>query len=138
MTSRNDEATSESRAIMAAIQEVVTPGRAKILVGMLLKNAIERQDTRAAQVLLDRVLGKVRSEPPPKVALDLPAGLVNAADVAVAANALLHAVASGQIAPEDAQRTAVIVEMVRKAIETQDLERRIAELEEHAKRENHR
>jgi hypothetical protein len=84
------------------------------------------------------VLGKVRNEPLPKASLDFPAGLKSTDDIPQAANALLKAVASGQVAPEDAQRTAAIIEMARKAIETQDLERRIAELEEAARRERHR
>jgi hypothetical protein len=140
MAPRHDdpESVPDTRVIMAAMREVMTPQRMRILIGMLLHNAIEKRDTRAAGLLLDRVLGKVRTEPLTNVALNLPEGLKTTGYVTMAANALLRAVASGQIAPEDAQRTAAIIEMARKAIETQDLEKRIAELEERAKRERRR
>ena len=101
-----------------------------LVMATLLYNAVCRRDTRAARVLLDRLAGKPRR----KLPLDLPDGLATAADVAKAANALLHAVAAGDITPQDAQRATSVLEMARRAVETQDLERRIAALEQRAKR----
>ena len=101
-----------------------------LVLAVLLHSAVFRRDTRAARVVLDRLTGKPRR----KLPLDLPDGLATAADVAKAANALLHAVAAGDIPPQDAQRATSVLEMARRAVETQDLERRIADLEQRAKR----
>ena len=122
----------------AAIQDVISPHRFRGVMASLLKAVIERQNVQAARVIIDRVLGKSRAEPLPEGAMDMPKGLESASDVKKAADALLQGIATGVIAPEDAQRTAVIIEMARKAIETQDLEKRIADLEERQRQEKRR
>lgn len=96
---------------------------AELLLATLLYNAVYRRDTRAARLLLDR-FGKK-----PQRKLDLPGSLATAADVATAANALLRAMAAGDITPQDAQRVASVLELARRAVETEDLERRVVELE---------
>lgn len=122
----------------AAIQDVVSPQRFRGVLTVLLKAVLERGDIQAARLLMDRVLGKPRAEPIAEGAMDMPKGLDSAADVSKAANALLQGIATGVIAPEDAQKTAVIIEMARRAIETEDLERRLTNLEDEAKRDKHR
>src|SRR5690554_5232521 len=124
--------------LQAAIGEVATPQRVKVLLATMMKAAIERQDVAAARLVLDRVLGKPRSEPLQDVDLGLPDGLKSADDVAKAANAILQGMAAGAIPPEDAHRLAVVVDLARRSLETQELERRISELEERARREKHR
>jgi len=127
--------SAEQRAVAyAAIRDTLTPDRIKIIVASLLKAVIERQDVAAAKLLLDRLLGKPRSESAQPVAMDLPEGLATTSEIAVAAHTLLRAMAAGEIAPEDAQRGAMVVDTARKAVETEELAKRIAELEKRANR----
>ena len=116
------------------MREVLTPRRVRMLLALLLSEAIEQRSPRAIQRLLELALGKPRRAALPAAAIPLPDGLKSTADVAGAANGLLAAVAAGRLSPEDAQRAAMLVEVARRSIETQDLERRIADLEERAKR----
>jgi hypothetical protein len=51
-------------------------------------------------------------------------------DLARASRRLLEAVADGELTPEEAQVVAGVVEMARRAVETVELEQRIAALEE--------
>ena len=122
----------------AAIHEVVTPQRFRLILATLLKAAVDEQDVPAARLIFDRVLGKSRAEPVPDLDLGLPNGLESAEDIAKISNALLKAVLCGALAPEDAARTAAVIEAARKSLETQDLARRIAELEAQAEREKDR
>lgn len=119
----------------AALHDVVSPQRFRGVLMRLLKAVAEKGDMQAARIIIDRVLGKPRSEPLPEAALVMPEDLRTTADVSKATNALLQAVASGQVSPEDGQRIASIIEAKRKGIETEDLERRITELEVRAKQE---
>ncbi len=83
--------------------------------------------TDPSELLLATLLYRFEKKPQRK--LDLPGSLATAADVATAANALLRALAAGDITPQDAQRVASVLELARRAVETEDLERRIVELE---------
>ena len=121
--------------LQEAVRLVMTPKRMQALVAAVFKEAVKKGDVQAARLLIERVLGKPRSEPLPAVALDVPDGLDTAAAVRKAANAILQSVADGSLAPEDAQKLATVVESVRRTIETEELEQRISELEEHTKRE---
>jgi hypothetical protein len=82
-------------------------------------------DMRAADILLSRLWPQRKGRP---VALDLPA-LNTTADVAAALAATTAAMAEGTISPEEAGAVAVVIETQRRAIETVDLEARIAALE---------
>ena len=82
-------------------------------------------DVRAAEILLRRVWPERKSRP---VALDLPR-LSTSADLATAVGAVAQAMAEGAITPEEASAVAGVLDLQRKAIETVELERRIAELE---------
>jgi hypothetical protein len=62
------------------------------------------------------------------VTLDLPP-IVAAADVTAALGVIVAAVGHGEITPEEGQSIADVVERKRRAIETVELEQRIAELE---------
>ena len=100
----------------------------------MLKFAIKKEDIQAARLIFDRLLGKPRSEPLPGVALDLPNGLEDASDILKVTNALLQAVAEGSLAPEDAQKTAAVVEAARKAVETEELDQRLSVIERQLKK----
>jgi hypothetical protein len=62
------------------------------------------------------------------VAFDLPE-VNQAADLVPAFAAVVRAMASGTIAPDEAMTVAGVLEMKRKAIETVDIERRLAAIE---------
>ena len=115
--------------LQAAVRGVVTPHRMKGLVAALYKAAVHKDNVAAARFLIERLLGKPRVEPLAAIALDLPDGLESAADVRVAANALLRGLAAGQLSPEDAQKAATVIEAARRSVETEDLEQRIVEIE---------
>ena len=118
-----------------AVSEVMTPARIKAVVVALFKCSVQKEDIGAARLLLERILGRPRAEPLPLVALDLPDGLETVAQIRVAANALIQGVTDGSLAPEDAQKMTTIIESARKSIETEELERRIHEIEEKMERE---
>lgn len=133
----DDSARSAGRVVRLqdAMHEVMTPVRMKALMSSLLKSALQDGDVGAARLLMDRVLGRPRNEPLPATSIDLPDGLETTSDVKRAANALLQGVTDGSISPEDARTAATVVEAARKAIETEDLERRLAAVEERQKAE---
>jgi DNA-binding GntR family transcriptional regulator len=62
----------------------------------------------------------------------LPA-IVTAADVVAALAAVTAAMSAGKISPAEAVEIAAVIETVRRAIETQDVETRLHALEEHFK-----
>ena len=87
--------------------------------------AAQGGDMRAADLLLRRLWPERKGRP---VMLDLPS-MSTAADLAAALGAVAGAVAAGDLSPEEGQAVAGIMEAQRRAIETADLERRIADLE---------
>jgi hypothetical protein len=94
----------------------------------VLKAAIDRAkngDMDAARLILSRVWPARKGRP---LALDLPA--INAAnDLPAALAATVAAVAAGDLTTEEGQAIAGILETQRRAIETVELEARIAALE---------
>jgi len=118
-----------------ALHEVLNVQRFKGLIAAAVKSAVQEGDMIAARFLIERILGKPRSEPMPATALDIPDGLETATDVRRAANSILQGIADGSIAPEDGQKTAAVVEAARKSIETYDLERRITTIEDDIKKD---
>lgn len=118
-----------------AIHDVITPQRLKALFAGLLNAAVKEGDVGAARLIIERVLGKPRNESLSPTSLDLPDGLETASDVRTAANAILQAVSEGSLAPEDAQKAAVVLESARRSVETEELERRVEEIEVRLKEE---
>ena len=82
-------------------------------------------DLRAAEILLRRLWPERRGRP---VEVELPP-VTAAADLVPAIAALVRALASGVLTPEEAQAVAGVLEAQRKAIETGELEQRIELLE---------
>jgi hypothetical protein len=83
-------------------------------------------DMTAARLVLDRIAPPGRGRP---VQLDLPP-IAGAADLVQALAAITDAMARGDISAEEAQAAAAVLDHHRKAVETLDLERRIAAIEE--------
>ena len=88
-------------------------------------NAAKGGDMTAARLVLDRIAPPCRGRP---VRLDLPP-IVSAADLVTALAAVADAMARGVLSAEEAQSAATVLEHHRKAVETLDLERRIAAIE---------
>lgn len=122
-------------ALQEAVRDVVTPVRLKAILATLVKSAIQKEDVGAAKFLVERVMGKVRNETLPATVIDIPNGLETTSDVRRAANAILQAITDGGMSPEDGQRTATVIESARKAIETDELEKRLTAIEENIKKD---
>lgn len=94
----------------------------------LTKKAIEMAlngDTVALRLCLERLCPPRKGSP---VRFDLPE-MSNAGDVRSASLALVRAVADGDLTPDEAGSVAPLIEAARKAIETDELERRIEVME---------
>lgn len=83
-------------------------------------------DMAAARIVLDRLAPAPRDR---RISLQLPADLNSAEKVSEAGFAVLKAVADGEITPQEGSVVAGILESRRRAIETQELEQRVAALE---------
>lgn len=116
-----------AREFRRAYSEVITPDKLKEILKKILNAAIAG-DYKAAAIIIDHSLGKPRSAP--VVDVDILTDLKTPADVMQAANQILECVKNGTITPEDAQRMTSVVDMARKAIETEFLEKRILALEQ--------
>jgi hypothetical protein len=88
-------------------------------------NAAKSGDMRAAEILLRRVWQERKGRP---VAFDFPA-IETTADVTKALSAVVASIASGELTPEEATAVSSVIETKRKAIETQELEKRVVALE---------
>lgn len=108
-----------TQAVQALLQ-----GEAEALTRKAIDMALAG-DSTALRLCIERLA------PPPKdvpVRFPLPA-MQTAADAASAVGSILSAVAAGDLTPAEAERVAGLIDTWRKAIETADLERRIAQLE---------
>lgn len=88
-------------------------------------NAAKGGDMQAARFIVERMVPPMRERP---ITIDLPV-VDSSAGVSAAQQAILDAVARGELLPAEATTLAGIVEMRRKSIETEDLELRITALE---------
>lgn len=82
-------------------------------------------DLSAARLVLERIAAPMRERP---IFIDLP-DTSTGAGINHAQQAILEAVGAGELLPGEGQVLAGIVEARRKAVETDDLEKRIAALE---------
>jgi hypothetical protein len=80
---------------------------------------------RAAEILLKRLWPERKGRP---INVELPV-METPGDLVKAVGAVTNAVAQGDITPEEGQALAGIIETHRRAIETEDLERRLAAIE---------
>ncbi|MHB8347061.1 MAG: DUF5681 domain-containing protein [Acidiferrobacterales bacterium] len=87
--------------------------------------AAESGDMAACRILLDRAWPVRKGR---LVVLDLPP-IHGASDTVKAAAAIVAAVASGELTPDEGTALASTIELMRRTLETADLERRISDLE---------
>ena len=90
--------------------------------------AAKAGDMVAARLILERISPPRKGSP---VTFDLPP-VATAADVLTALGAVVQAVGEGELTPDEGVTVASLLESKRKALETVDLEARIAALEKKA------
>jgi hypothetical protein len=95
-------------------------------VVMALIEAAKAGDVAAIKLVLDRVAPLPRNRP---VHFTAPA-IATSADLGDAMNAVLQAVAAGELAPDEAVSIASLIETRRRTIETIELDLRVAALEQ--------
>ena len=104
--------------------EALLDGEAEAITRKAIEKAKDG-DMTAIRLCLDRMVPPVKDKP---VSFDLPV-IDSAQDAAVAAGAVLRAVADGDLTPIEAAEVSKIVSTYVAALETSDLEQRIAKLE---------
>ncbi len=110
-------------AALLALDAIGSEAAREVLTRVV--DAAKADDMRAAEILLRRVWPERKGRP---VKFDLPA--INAApDVPKALSSVIAAMASGEISPDEASVIAGVIESKRKAIETEELDRRLTALE---------
>jgi hypothetical protein len=114
---------TRNRATVAA--ESLLDGEAEALTRKAIGMALAG-DGIALRLCLDRIIPPRRGRP---VQFELPA-LETASDLPKALGALLEQTAAGAISPEEAATITGVIEAKRKALETLELEGRIAALEQ--------
>lgn len=105
------------------IEAILESGAREVTEAVI--NAAKTGDTAAARLVLERLLSPLRERP---VRLDLPS-IETASGIALAQQAVLDAVAVGDLTPREGDTVAGILESRRRALETVVLEERIALLE---------
>lgn len=104
--------------------EALLEGEHEALTRAAIEKALEG-DTTAIRLCLDR-LAPPRKDVP--VSFELPP-IKSAEDAVIASSALLAAVASGEVTPDEAGRVMALLTSHKNLVETGDLESRIAALE---------
>ena len=124
-TSGNPEGPGTgSRNRASLLLDRMAEGEAEAVLQSVL-TAARAGDMGAAKVLLDRIWPARKGRP---VRLDLPE-MRTPADLAAALGAVAGAVARAELSPEEGAAVAAVLESQRRAIETAQLEQRIAALE---------
>ena len=113
-----------SRNRASLLLDRMAEGEAEAVLQSVLM-AAKAGDMGAAKVLLDRVWPARKGRP---VRLELPE-MRTPADLAAALGAVAGAVARAELSPEEGAAVAAVLESQRRAIETAQLEQRIAALE---------
>ena len=113
---------SRNRATLA--MQALLDGEAEALTRKCVQLALDG-DTTALKLAMERLLPPRRTR---TIELALPA-LKSSADVSEALVTTIGAMASGSLTPDEASAVAGLLEAKRKALETEDLEARIATLE---------
>jgi hypothetical protein len=96
-----------------------------VAVARALVEQAKSGDVQACRAVLDRLLPIARSRP---VVLNLPQ-VESASDVLRAQAVLVQAMAAGEITVDEAAAAGAVLETTRKALETVELEARLAEVE---------
>jgi Family of unknown function (DUF5681) len=93
---------------------------------LALIKAARGGDVAAIRLVLERVAPLPRNRP---VQFDMP-GIMAPSDIVTALGAVAEAVAAGELSPEEGAAVAGILEAQRRAVETVEMEARIAALEQ--------
>ena len=115
------------RKVTAAALALIE-ARSSEIVAALIEAALSG-DTAAGRALLDRLAAPIKGRP---VQFAMPP-VATAADIAAAMAAIVKAVAAGDLTPDEGTAIAGLVNLHRQAIETVDLEARLAALEDATK-----
>ena len=110
--------------VTRAVEELLE-GEAEVLTRKAVEVALAG-DMTALRLCLERIAPARKDSP---VSFDLPA-MQNAQDAAQAAQAVLEAVAVGELTPLEAASVMGLIEAYRKTLETSELEQRLTELEQ--------
>lgn len=110
-------------AALLALDAIGAEG-AEAVLGKVVE-AARGGDMRAADILLRRLWPERKGRP---IALTLPT-LRASQDLAVALAVVADAMAAGEVTPEEAHAASAVLETWRKAVETVDIEQRLAALE---------
>jgi hypothetical protein len=111
-------------AALAALDAIGTAAAEDVLRAVV--DSARGGDLRAAEVLLRRLWPERKGRP---IEVALPP-VASAADLVPALAAVVAAMGRGELTPEEAQAMCAVLEIQRKAIETAELEARVAALEE--------
>lgn len=93
-------------------------------------DAAKSGDMTAARMIVERIAPLRKGRP---VLLDLPS-VKTASDIAAAMAALTAAMAEGDVTPDEAATVASVFEVRRRALETEELEKRLEVLEENGRK----
>lgn len=88
-------------------------------------DAARQGDLAAARLVIERIAPPMRERP---IQIDLP-DTHTAEGISAAQNAIVQAVGAGELLPGEGTALAAIIESKRKALETEELEKRISALE---------
>jgi len=108
------------------LAEALLEGEADALTRVAIERALAG-DINALRLCLERLVPVPRSR---RVRIGLPPDMVAADEVTAALATTLKAMAAGRIAPDEAATVAQVLDAQRRAIETQELERRLVRLEQ--------
>jgi hypothetical protein len=114
-----------ARNRVSALAQRLMDADAEAVVLALIR-AAKGGDVAAAKLVLERTAPLPRNRP---VWFDMPA-IDTSADLGNAMNAILRAVAGGEISPDEAGHVAGLIETRRRTLETLELEARITSLEQ--------
>lgn len=115
---------ARNKATLAA--EALFDGEAEAITRKAIEKALDG-DMTAIRLCLERILPAVKSRP---ITIKLPT-IKTAEDITAAHGAVIAAMAKGEITPDDASTITGILEARRRAIETVDIEARLAKIEEY-------
>jgi uncharacterized protein DUF5681 len=114
-----------TRHKLTVLAEKLLEADAQAVVASVIKKA-KAGDMLAARLVLERILPPRKDRP---INLSLPKGNGTADSVSATITALITAMASGQVSPDEAARAASVLEAQRRTIELADVERRLVLLE---------
>lgn len=113
-----------SRNTATLILDAMADGEAEAVLANVL-TAAKGGDLKAAEIILSRIWPAKKGRP---VRLDLPA-IKTAPDILAALATVIDATGKGEITTDEAAAVAGVLELKRRAIETVELEARLARLE---------